>query len=78
MPVLPKQPLIYEINTWVWLAELSRRHKSPITLANVPAEEWEAIASFGFDAVWLMGVWQRSPAGTRLARGTCTSARGIP
>ena len=69
MPVLPKQPLIYEINTWVWLAELSRRHKSPITLANVPAEEWDTIASFGFDAVWLMGVWQRSPAGTRLARG---------
>ena len=72
MPVLPKEPLIYEINTWVWLAELSRRHKSPITLANVPAEEWEALASFGFEAVWLMGVWQRSPAGARLARGTAS------
>ena len=70
MPVLPKQPLIYEINTWAWLAELSRRHKSHITLSNVPPEEWDAIASFGFDAVWLMGVWQRSPAGIRLARGT--------
>ena len=69
MPVLPKQPLIYEINTWVWLAELSRKYKSPITLSNVPPEEWESIASFGFDAVWLMGVWQRSPAGTKLARG---------
>jgi hypothetical protein len=68
MPVLPKQPLIYEINTWVWLAELSRKHKSPITLSNVPNEEWAAIASFGFDAVWLMGVWQRSPAGKKLAR----------
>ena len=68
MPVLPKQPLIYEINTWVWLAELSRKHKSPITLSNVPNEEWAAIASFGFDAVWLMGVWQRSPAGRKLAR----------
>jgi hypothetical protein len=68
MPVLPKQPLIYEINTWVWLAELSRKHKSPVTLSNVPNEEWEAIASFGFDAVWLMGVWQRSPAGKKLAR----------
>jgi glycosidase len=68
MPVLPKQPLIYEINTWVWLAELSRKHKSPVTLSNVPNEEWDAIASFGFDAVWLMGVWQRSPAGKKLAR----------
>jgi hypothetical protein len=68
MPVLPKEPLIYEINTWVWLAELSRKHKSPITLSNVPNEEWDAIASFGFDAVWLMGVWQRSPAGRKFAR----------
>ena len=70
MPVLPKQPLIYEINTWVWLAELSRKYKSPVTLSSVPPQEWDAIASFGFDAVWLMGVWQRSPAGVRLARGT--------
>ncbi|MCU0583674.1 MAG: alpha-amylase family glycosyl hydrolase [Syntrophales bacterium] len=68
MPVLPKQPLIYEINTWVWLEELSRRHRRPVTLAGVPPEEWAAIASLSFDAVWLMGVWQRSPAGTRLAR----------
>jgi len=69
MPVLPREPLIYEINAWVWLAELSRRHRRPVTLANVPAEEWQAIASLGFDAVWLMGVWRRSPAGARLARG---------
>jgi len=68
MPALPKQPLIYEINTWAWLGELSRRHRHPVTLASVPREEWEAVAAFGFDAVWLMGVWQRSPAGTRRAR----------
>jgi len=68
MPVMPTQPLIYEINTWVWLEELSRRNNRPVTLATVPPEEWEAIASLGFDAVWLMGVWRRSPAGTRLAR----------
>jgi hypothetical protein len=69
MPVLPKQPLIYEINTWVWLAELRRKYNRPITLSSVPPGEWDAIASFGFDAVWLMGVWQRSQAGARLARG---------
>jgi len=69
MPVLPEEPLIYEINAWAWLAELSRRHSRPVTLATVPPEEWEAVASLGFDAVWLMGVWRRSPAGARLARG---------
>jgi hypothetical protein len=68
MPVLPREPLIYEINTWVWLAELSRKHQKPVTLLTVPPKEWDAIASFGFDAVWLMGVWRRSPAGMKIAQ----------
>jgi hypothetical protein len=38
-----------------------------VTLADVPDRYWDAIASSGFDAVWLMGVWQRSPAGVALA-----------
>ena len=36
-------------------------------LDGVPAEEWDRIAALGFDAVWLMGVWERSPAGTAIA-----------
>ena len=63
----PRHPLIYEINTWVWLNELSRKHGTAITLASVPDEEWEALAALGIDAVWLMGVWERSPAGIRIA-----------
>jgi Alpha amylase, catalytic domain len=59
----PRHPAIYEINTWVWLHELSEKAQRPITLGTVPAKEWDAIASYGFDAVWLMGVWERSPAG---------------
>jgi hypothetical protein len=34
-----------------------------MNLATVPEPEWDAIASHGFDAVWLMGVWERSPTG---------------
>ncbi len=60
-------PFIYEINTWVWLDELRRRLGSPIGLGEVPATEWDAIAGLGFDAVWLMGVWERSPAGISIA-----------
>jgi hypothetical protein len=63
----PKYPLIYEINTWVWLNELSRKAARPLTLASVPDEEWDRIASLGFDAVWLMGVWKRSPVGIRIS-----------
>ncbi len=64
----PKKPMIYEINTCVWLNELSERYKRKITLATVPLEEWDAIFALGVDAVWFMGVWERSPAGARIAR----------
>jgi glycosidase len=60
-------PFVYEINTWVWLGELSRREDRPVDLAGVPEREWAAIAELGFDAVWLMGVWERSPAGIAIA-----------
>jgi len=48
--------VIYEINTWVWLNELCRRYRTPISLANVPDAEWDAITAWSPDAVWLMGV----------------------
>ncbi len=67
MRTWPIHPVIYEINTWVWLGELSRKARRPVNLATVPEKEWEAIASHGFDAVWLMGVWERSPAGIEIS-----------
>ena len=63
----PKHPLLYGINTWAWLEELSRKRGSRMTLESVPGEEWDALGSLGFHAVWLMGVWERSPAGLRVA-----------
>ena len=61
-------PFIYEINTWPWLDELSRRCGRRVELGDVPGEVWDAIATSGADVVWLMGVWQRSPAGVAIAR----------
>lgn len=63
----PGHPLIYEINTWVWLGELSRKYQKPVNLSTVPNQEWDAIASLGFDVVWFMGVWERSPAGVEIS-----------
>jgi hypothetical protein len=62
-----RNPRVYEINTWVWLAEFHAETGTSVDLGSVPAAEWDAIASLGFDAVWLMGVWQRSPAGIATA-----------
>ena len=63
----PGQPVIYEINTAVWLTELSEAAGQRLTLADVPAAAWDDVTPAGVDAVWLMGVWQRSPAGLALA-----------
>src|SRR5512141_2349304 len=61
---------IYEVNTVVWLAELSERYGRPITLDGVPDVDWDALAPYRFDAVWLMGVWRRSPVAATIARQT--------
>ncbi len=62
-----RRPVIYEINTWVWLNALSHHYKQAITLGTIPMEQWDALASLRVDAVWLMGVWERSPEGIRIA-----------
>jgi Alpha amylase, catalytic domain len=64
-----RHPVLYEINTWVWLHELSEAAGRPLTLGTVPAAEWDGLAGLGVDAVWLMGVWERSPEGLRIALG---------
>jgi hypothetical protein len=63
----PKHPVIYEINTWVWLRELERKHDRLVDLATVPEQEWDIIAANGADVVWFMGVWERSPAGIEIS-----------
>ncbi len=62
-----EQPYIYEINTWPWLHQLSVEAGRSIDLSDVPDERWAALADAGFDAVWLMGVWTRSAAGSAIA-----------
>jgi alpha amylase-like protein len=60
-------PNVYEINTWVWLNDLTKRCGRTVNLLSVPSGEWDAIAAYDFDSVWFMGVWERSPAGIAIA-----------
>jgi hypothetical protein len=64
----PERPVIYEINTAVWLQEVSARAGRALTLAEVEPADWDAVTPDGVDAVWLMGVWERSPAGLAAAK----------
>ena len=64
---LPPGPTVYEINTAVWLERLGHEYGRGLTLDRVPEAQWNALARLPVDAVWLMGVWQRSPAGLEIA-----------
>jgi hypothetical protein len=59
--------VIYEINTAVWLNERSRVAGRQLTLASIGSDDWDAVTPDGVDAVWLMGVWERSPSGLAVA-----------
>ncbi len=62
-----RYPSLYEINTWAWISDLQTKYGKAITLGSLPEKEWDAIGELGLDAVWLMGVWERSPAGIAIA-----------
>ena len=60
-------PIIVEVPTWPWLVELSAAAGRQVTLADVADAAWDSLLLPGVDTVWLMGVWQRSPAGRAIA-----------
>lgn len=63
-----KNPHILEINAQVWLNKFAMELNKPLTLADIPQSYLEEIKSLGFDALWLMGVWQQSPKSAEIAR----------
>lgn len=47
--------------SYVWLDQLSKRYRRPITrLDEVPDEELDRLRAWGFNALWLIGLWERS------------------
>ena len=61
-------PLVYEINTRVWLRSLSNKYQRLVTLGTVPEKEFDFFMNCGFDIVWLMGVWKPSIYSQAIAR----------
>lgn len=54
-------------NTYVWLEQLSRKHKRWIRyLSDIPDEELDILAQRGFTGLWLIGLWERSRASQRI------------
>lgn len=60
MPDSTRKPVLYEINTAVWLNGLSASLGRPVTLGDVPDDVLDALAVPGISMIWLMGIWERS------------------
>jgi hypothetical protein len=54
----PLYPALYQVNTRVWLTELSRTLNRPATLDDIPDTELDRVAEMGFDWIWFLSVWQ--------------------
>ncbi len=63
---MPKVVLLAK-NTYVWLYQLSKKYNREIKrLDQIPDEELDLIASYNFNALWLIGIWERSPASRKI------------
>src|SRR5580704_535667 len=61
-------PLLYQINTRVWLTELSQKLGRTATLDDIPDADLDRLAEMGFDWVWFLSVWQTGPAAQQFSR----------
>lgn len=52
-----KYPSLYQINTRVWLTELSQNLGRHATLDDIPDSELDRLAEMGFDWIWFLSVW---------------------
>ncbi len=67
---MPRVVLVAK-NTYVWLDQLSKKYQRSITrLDEIPDEELDLLARRGFTGLWLIGLWQRSPASQRIKQLT--------
>jgi glycosidase len=67
-PQSPRYPSLYQINTRVWLTEISRRLGRAATLDDIPDADLDRLRELGFDWVWFLSVWQTGEAGQRISR----------
>jgi hypothetical protein len=65
----PLYPSLYQINTRVWLTELSQGLGRHATLDDIPDADLDRLADMGFDWIWFLSVWSTGEAGRRASRG---------
>ncbi len=64
----PRYPSLFQINTRVWLTELSSKLGRQAKLDDIPDGELDRLAAMGFDWVWFLSVWQTGPEAQKVSR----------
>ena len=63
-----RYPTLYQINTRVWLAELSEKLGRPANLDDIEDIELERFKAMGFESLWFLSVWQTGALGQKVSR----------
>jgi hypothetical protein len=63
-----RNPSLYQINTRVWLTELSQRLGRRAMLDDIPDADLDRLVQMGFDWVWFLSVWQTGLAAQQVSR----------
>lgn len=63
----PKYPSLYQINTRVWLTQMSQGLKRRATLDDIPDAELDRLAGMGFDWIWFLSVWRTGELGRKVS-----------
>lgn len=61
--------MLYQINARSWLRALGAEAGYPMTLREIPDEEIDRLAGWGFDWVYLLGIWETGALGKQIAAG---------
>jgi hypothetical protein len=64
----PLYPSLYQINTRVWLTEISGQLGRKAILDDIPDAELDHLASLGFDWLWFLSVWTTGEKGRSISR----------
>jgi glycosidase len=73
---MPKCVLMAK-HTLVWLDQLSAKYQRSITkLDQIPDEELDILAHWGFSGLWLIGLWERSSA-SKLIKHHCGNTNAV-
>ena len=63
-----RYPSLYQINTRVWLTDLSQSLGRHATLDDIPDVALDRLAQMGFDWIWFLSVWQTGPEAQQISR----------